>query len=186
MSRTFVVQESGFPDLPQLMLATVESLREIGGSASIHELDEAIIEREGVSEEEQAFTMPNDSRPKLKYYLAWARTYLKRGDALQNSSRGVWALTDIGEKIGSRNETLAIHKLNRPGFTGGYFVQNLSYFIKGIQVCIEVLLCFFWCDISDRAVQAFCVVPVHPFQGFPFNLAHGFPRAKEVNDFGFE
>ena len=76
--------------------------------------------------------------------------------------------------------------LNRPGFTGEYFVQNLSYFIKGIQVCIEVLLCFFWCYISDRAVQAFCVVPVHPFQGFPFNLAHGFPRAKEVNDFGFE
>ena len=85
-----------------------------------------------------------------------------------------------------RTRDAAYDNLNRPGFTGGYFVQNLSYFIKGIQVCIEVLLCFFWCDISDRAVQAFCVVPVHPFQGFPFNLAHGFPRAKEVNDFGFE
>ncbi|MEM7069436.1 MAG: restriction endonuclease [Pseudomonadota bacterium] len=110
MSRTFVIEESGFPDLPQLMLATVEALKAMGGSASIDELDEAIIEREGVTEEEQAFTMPNDSRPKLRYYLAWSRTYLKRGNALENSSRGVWALTDTGEKISSRDETTAIHK----------------------------------------------------------------------------
>jgi len=110
MSRTFVIEESGFPDLPQLMLATVEALKAMGGSASIDELDEAIIEREGVTEEEQAFTMPNDSRPKLRYYLAWSRTFLKRGNALENSSRGVWALTDTGEKISSRDETAAIHK----------------------------------------------------------------------------
>lgn len=109
MSRSFIIEESGFPDLPQLMLATIKALREIGGSASIHELDEAIIELEGVSEEEQAFTMPNDTRPKLKYYLAWSRTYLKRGGALENSSRGVWALTEVGEKIKNRDETLAIH-----------------------------------------------------------------------------
>lgn len=109
MSRTFIIEETGFPDLPQLMLATVEALKAIGGSASIHELEETITEREGVTEEEQAFAMPNDSRPKLRYYLAWARTFLRRGDALENSSRGVWALTDLGEKITTRDETLAIH-----------------------------------------------------------------------------
>lgn len=110
MNRTFVIEEEGYPDLPQLMLATIEALKAIGGSASIHELDEAIVEREGVTEEEQAFTMPNDSRPKLRYYLAWSRTFLKRGGALENSSRGVWALTDVGEKITSRDETAAIQK----------------------------------------------------------------------------
>ncbi|WP_349365848.1 MAG: restriction endonuclease [Nitratireductor rhodophyticola] len=109
MSRSFVIEEVGFPDLPQLMLATVEALKALGGSASIDELDEAVVEREGVSEEEQAFTMPNDTRPKLKYYLAWARTFLKRGGALDNSARGVWALTDAGEKVVSREQTVAIH-----------------------------------------------------------------------------
>ncbi len=109
MTRSFVIEEIGFPDLPQLMLATVEALKALGGSASIDELDEAVVEREGVSEEEQAFTMPNDTRPKLKYYLAWARTFLKRGGALHNSARGVWALTDAGEKIVSREQTVAIH-----------------------------------------------------------------------------
>lgn len=81
------------------MLATIEALKAIGGSAAIQELDETVIEREGVSEKEQAIMMPNGRYQKLNYYLAWARTYLKRGGAVENSSRGVWALTDIGELI---------------------------------------------------------------------------------------
>jgi restriction system protein len=109
MTRSFVIEENGFPDLPQLMLATIEALKVLGGSASIHELDEMIIEREGVTEKEQALTMPNDSRPKLKYYLAWARTYLRRGGALENSARGIWALTDLGENITTRDQTAEIH-----------------------------------------------------------------------------
>lgn len=108
MKRTFVIEETGFPDLPQLMLATVEALKSIGGSASIQELDETVIEREGVSEEEQAIMMPNGRYQKLNYYLAWARTYLKRGGAIDNSSRGVWALLDGGESISDRSQTEAI------------------------------------------------------------------------------
>jgi restriction system protein len=108
MKRTFVIEETGYPDLPQLMLATVEALKSIGGSASIQELDETVIEREGVSEEEQAIMMPNGRYQKLNYYLAWARTYLKRGSAIDNSSRGVWALLDGGEAISDRSQTEAI------------------------------------------------------------------------------
>jgi hypothetical protein len=42
--------------------------------------------------------------------------------------------------------------LNRPGFTGECFVQMSGDFIKGVHVCIECLLRFLWCDISDGAV----------------------------------
>ena len=59
-------------------------------------------------------------------------------------------------------------------------------FIKSVQICIEGLLRFLWRDVSDGTVQAFGVVPVHPFQGFPFKPTDGFPRAEEVDDFGFE
>jgi hypothetical protein len=38
--------------------------------------------------------------------------------------------------------------LNRPGFTGECFVQILGHFIKGIQICIERLLCFLWRDMD--------------------------------------
>lgn len=38
---------------------------------------------------------------KLAYRLAWARNYLKRYGLLENSSRGVWALTQEGFKATS-------------------------------------------------------------------------------------
>ncbi|WP_350333462.1 restriction endonuclease [Coralliovum pocilloporae] len=110
MTRTFTIEKDGFPDLPHLMLATLKALRHLGGSASIHELDETVIELEGVTEEEQSYTMPNDDRQKLNYYLAWARTFLKRGEALENSARGIWALTATGETLSSLEHMQAIHK----------------------------------------------------------------------------
>ncbi len=109
MTRRFVIEPEGLPDLPGMMLATLDALRAIGGSASIQELDEKVIEMEGVTEEEQALDFPgSNGRMKVAYYLSWARTYLKRGGALQNSARGVWALTDAGERITTLAETRAI------------------------------------------------------------------------------
>ncbi len=111
MKRRFQIDADSLPDLPGMMLATVEALRVLGGSATIQELDEKVIELEGVTEDEQTFTMPGrEDRPRVNYYLAWARTYLKRGDALVNSSRGVWALTESGAAIAGLNETRGIHE----------------------------------------------------------------------------
>jgi len=35
----------------------------------------------------------------LEYRLAWARSYLKKVDALNNSSRGIWTLNDKGRQL---------------------------------------------------------------------------------------
>ncbi len=43
-------------------------------------------------------------------------------------------------------------QLNRPGFTGGCFVQMSGYFIKHIQVCIECLLSFARRCVTNGAV----------------------------------
>lgn len=108
--RRFVVRNEGLPDLPGMMLTIVDALKEIGGSAHIHELDEKVIEIEGLSEEEQSHPMSGgDSRLRVNYYLAWARTYLKRGNALENSSRGIWALTPTGSEISELAETRRIY-----------------------------------------------------------------------------
>ncbi len=93
-----------------MMLVVVEALKSLGGSASIQELDEQVVELEAISEDEQSLMMPNGQYRRLNYYLAWARTYLKRGKALENSSRGVWALTELGEKITTLAQTQQIHK----------------------------------------------------------------------------
>ena len=101
MARRFEIDAKSAPDRPGMMLATIEALKELGGSATVQELEEKVIELEGVTEAEQEFTMPNDRRSRVNYYLAWARTQLKYVDALVNSSRGVWALTKRGAEITS-------------------------------------------------------------------------------------
>lgn len=107
--RRFVLKEDVFPDLPLLMLITLDALRALGGSATIQELVDHVIENEGVTEEEQSFMMPNGRDRRLNYYLGWSRTYLKRGAAAENSSRGVWALTEVGEHITEVADTRKIH-----------------------------------------------------------------------------
>lgn len=107
--RRFIVTPDGVPDFSGMMLVTLAALKDMGGSATIQELDEKVAELEGVSEEEQSLQMSGDDpRPRFNYYLAWARTYLKRGDAVENSSRGVWAITEVGSSISNRRETKAI------------------------------------------------------------------------------
>ncbi|WP_137156179.1 restriction endonuclease [Rhizobium sp. FKL33] len=107
--RTFVIEENGFPDLPQMMFRTVSALKSLGGSAAIDELNDAVTEMEGVTELEQSYLMPNGRDQRLNYYLAWARTFLKRGGALQNSARGVWNLTELGMNINHRSQTQDIY-----------------------------------------------------------------------------
>ena len=107
--RRFEVDQNSFPDLAGMMLVTVEALRKLGGSATIQELDEEVISLEGVTEVEQSYMMANNNMPRVNYYLAWARTFLKRGQALENSARGVWALTETGGKILDLAATKAIH-----------------------------------------------------------------------------
>ena len=107
--RRFVIEAEGLPDLPMMMLATLEALKAVGGSATLHELDQKVIEMEGLTEAEQAYTMPKDNRARVNYFLAWARTFLKRGGAVENSSRGIWSLTDQGEEHSSIEEMRAIH-----------------------------------------------------------------------------
>ena len=52
----------------------------------------------------------NKNQTRVYYYLAWARTYLKRGNALVNSAHGVWALTENAGKITRIDDTRAIHE----------------------------------------------------------------------------
>lgn len=110
MTRRFEIEPEGLPDLPGMMLATIEALRSIGGSATIQELDEKVAEVEGVTELEQSYQMSGDDpRPRLNYYLAWSRTFLKRGGAIENSSRGVWAITEFGNEIFDYDQTRKIY-----------------------------------------------------------------------------
>lgn len=82
-----------------LMNPTLQALHELGGSASNNEIhDKAVVI---LRLTDQQIAIPHktgqSSPTKIAYELAWARTWLKRYGLLENSSRGVWALTARGQ-----------------------------------------------------------------------------------------
>lgn len=81
------------------MWPTLQAIKELGGSANINEITNKVVEILDIPEEVQNLPHETDRRTKLEYRLAWARTYLKKGGALDNSTRGVWTITDRGEKL---------------------------------------------------------------------------------------
>ena len=67
----------------------------MGGSGTIEEINEKVYELENFSEEILQIPHNEDgSGSEVAYRLAWARTYLKKFDLLENSARGVWNLTE--------------------------------------------------------------------------------------------
>jgi restriction system protein len=75
-------------------------MRELGGSATIRELDEKVIQQERFGEDVESLPHGEDGRQtELEYRLAWARTYLRGIGAITNSARGVWSVTERGRAI---------------------------------------------------------------------------------------
>jgi restriction system protein len=74
-----------------------ESLKKLGGSATVSEIEQAVIRDLKIPQDQIDFPHSDGSR-KLDYNLRWARNYLKRIGIIENSARGVWALTAEGQK----------------------------------------------------------------------------------------
>ncbi len=81
-----------------LMGPTLNALKVLGGSGTIEEIFDKIIELEKYSEEIQKVPHLGGRRSELEYRACWARTYLKKAGAINNSGSGIWSLTDLGEK----------------------------------------------------------------------------------------
>lgn len=91
-----------FPHRQTLMQATLTALETLGGSGTVEELVQQVISTLNLSDEivEQKHRTRDGevNRTHLDYELAWARTYLKQLGLLENSARGVWALTPASNK----------------------------------------------------------------------------------------
>lgn len=87
------------PAYDALMWPALKAFRALGGSGSNDELLAKVIELEGFPESVQSFMHTDHRETKLGYNLAWAKTYLKRVGAIQNSNRSIWSLTEVGERM---------------------------------------------------------------------------------------
>jgi restriction system protein len=82
------------PTFDRLMNPMLEAMHQLGGSGSIDEINEKTIEI--LSLPDEIIDIPhgeNSARSEVEYRLAWTRTYLKKFGLLENSVRGVWALS---------------------------------------------------------------------------------------------
>lgn len=88
------------PKYDDLFNPLLVALHNLGSSASIAELEQSVAQILKLTEAD--LEKPHDgNRTKFSYNLAWARTYLKRFGLIENSARGVWALTAAGQKTSS-------------------------------------------------------------------------------------
>lgn len=89
------------PKYDELHWPTLVALRELGGSGSIDELHDQIVKDLNLPDDvvETPREGAGDARSELHYRMAWARTYLKKVGAVDNSARGVWALTAKGRAM---------------------------------------------------------------------------------------
>lgn len=53
----------------------------------------------GLTQDVRSIPHGNSGRTEVEYRMAWARTYLKKAGAIENSSRGVWHLTSDGLRL---------------------------------------------------------------------------------------
>ncbi len=106
------------PKYAHFYLPVLHALREIGGSGTIAEINQRVLERMDLPEEilGQMHDPEKSNYTEVEYRLAWTRTNLRFAGLLENSSRGVWALTkaateemdslDVGEIRRRRDEAV--------------------------------------------------------------------------------
>lgn len=117
------------PTHDELLWPALKALRSLGNSGTITEHLTALISAENVPHHLAELTHGSSGRTELDYRLAWARTALKRRDFLENSARGVWNVTDVGESASEqdvRNATLKLRareaKTHRKSISGAFAI----------------------------------------------------------------
>jgi restriction system protein len=87
-------QNSKIPSYDELIVPTVKALIDLGGSGTVDEINTKVYEIENIQED--ILRIPHGEEGsiiEIDYRLAWSRTYLKKFGLLENSSRGIWALS---------------------------------------------------------------------------------------------
>lgn len=84
------------PEFDEYFIPSIEAFRERGGSLSIEEMETIVADKMQLSDELRSAMHGDGPRTQFEYELAWVRTYLKKAGLVENSSRGIWHLTNIG------------------------------------------------------------------------------------------
>jgi len=111
-------QNSNLPSFDELIVPTVKALIELGGSGTIEEINTKVYEIANIPDDILQIPHGDEGTTiEVDYRLAWSRTYLKKFGLLENSSRGIWALSkaDINvTKLDHIEIVRAVREENKP------------------------------------------------------------------------
>ncbi|MCQ3807698.1 MAG: restriction endonuclease [Acidimicrobiaceae bacterium] len=105
------------PRLPrynELMLPVLEALKGLSGSALRNEIVTVVTSTQNFSDEQLDVRYETTGAPILADRIGWALSYLKKLGAVENSARGVWALTTSGRSIETEEQIDQRLKALRP------------------------------------------------------------------------
>ncbi len=107
------------PKYHELWWPTLKALEARGGSARIQELSEQMASDLGLSDEALNVLHSDGRLTAFNYRAAWSRTYLKNAGLIENTSRGVWAITEQGRAVQSDDEVRELVKKKARELYGG-------------------------------------------------------------------
>lgn len=100
------MSKNNLPTYDAMMNPLLRAMKELGGSGTVEEINSKVAEILGLHDEQ--LDILHDSKrggqTEFEYRLAWTRSYFKRYGILENSSRGIWALTPEGRNLTEINE----------------------------------------------------------------------------------
>ena len=91
--------ERKLPTFYDLLWPTLKVLEKRGGSATIQELSEDVAGELDLPDELLNVQHGGGPGSEVDYRAAWARTHLKRIGVVENTSRGVWTITEAGRSV---------------------------------------------------------------------------------------
>jgi len=89
------------PTFDLFMNPVIQALKSLGGSGTNEEINSRVLEMMDLPDSlvEILHNPARGTQTEVEYRLHWARTFLKKFGVIDNSSRGVWALTATGREL---------------------------------------------------------------------------------------
>ena len=103
--------DPAIPTFDRLMHPLLRALEAMGGSGSVEEIYDKVVESLALSDEvlSHLHNPENSTNTEVWYRLGWARTYLKKFGLVDNSTRGIWSLTAKAKDISQVDPQKVVH-----------------------------------------------------------------------------
>ncbi|HEY0314153.1 MAG TPA: restriction endonuclease [Allosphingosinicella sp.] len=87
---------NSLPKYDDFMQPTLRAIRDLGGSASIEEIQDKLTETMGLSQAQLDLAYAKSGALVAPDRMSWARSHLKIAGLLASGGKGIWLLTDLG------------------------------------------------------------------------------------------